>query len=86
MAALTSMQELILSNNKIVDLSSLSGLSNLSWLWLANNRIEDLSPLVDNTGLGEGDEVFLEGNPLSDQAMEEQIPALESRGVQVSYH
>ena len=86
LAALTSMEELILSNNKIVDLSSLSALSNLSWLWLANNRIKDLSPLVDNNGLGEGDAVSLEGNPLSDQAIEEQIPALEARGVQVSYY
>jgi hypothetical protein len=54
-------------------------------LSLYNNHISDISPLVDNTGLGEGDWVDLRGNPLSEQSINEYIPALEARGVQVYY-
>ena len=44
-----------------------------------------LCPLLANTGLDEGDEVRLFGNPLSEEARTEQIPALEARGVTVTY-
>jgi len=40
---------------------------------------------VDNTGLGEGDEVWLSRNPLSAQSINEYIPALRARGVDVRY-
>ena len=40
---------------------------------------------VDNKGLGNGDSVDLKDNPLSDQALNEQIPVLQERGVQVNY-
>ena len=52
---------------------------------MTHNQIEDISPLVANTGLGEGDEVNLIDNPLSDQARNEHIPALKARGVTVYY-
>ena len=54
-------------------------------MWLHDNQIEDISALVANTSLGEGDEVHLTGNPLSDKARNEQIPALQARGVDVTY-
>ena len=65
------------------DVGPLSNLTNLTSLRLQNNQIEDLAPLVANTGLSDGDVVYLAGNPLSDQARNEQIPALEARGVNV---
>ena len=86
LAALTSLQSLILDDNYISDLTPLAALTELDYLDLQLNWIEEIGPLVDNTGLGEGDAVSLEDNPLSDQAIEEQIPALEARGVQVSYY
>ena len=52
---------------------------------MASNQIEDVAPLVANIGLGEGDRVNLENNPLSDQALNEQIPTLQARGVEVTY-
>ena len=85
LAALTSLVELSLDLNLIVDVGPLASLTNLWWLDLEHNEIQDIGPLVANPGLAEGDWVQLGGNPLSDQAINEQIPALEARGVRVSY-
>ena len=85
LAALTSLERLGLHGNQIVDVSSLAALTSLRLLWLPYNQIQDISPLVANTGLGKGDIVSLRGNPLSDLAINEQIPALEARGVSVHY-
>ena len=85
LATLTEVDSLALQDNQIVDLTPLTGLTGLSWLGLANNQIEDVAPLVANTGIGEGDYVNLENNPLSAQALSEQIPALQARGVEVEY-
>ena len=98
--SLTNLRSLWLSQNDIFDVSPLAALTNLLVLVLDYNEIVDLSPLatltnlqvlrltsneVANTGLGGWDEVFLEGNPLSDLARNEQIPALRARGVKVTY-
>ena len=82
---LTNLNFLALDYNQIVDLTPLKPLTNLTWLTMNNNRIEDLTPLVANRGLGSGDGVDLQGNPLSDQARKEHIPALKARGVNVTY-
>ena len=85
LAALTRLEELLLEGNRIVDVGPLAALTNLEWLSLKGNEIQDIGPLVANPGLGEGDWVQLDHNPLSDRAINEQIPALEARGVQVDY-
>ncbi len=66
----------------------MSGLTNLTYLDLWQNSISDITALVDNCdagGLGSGDEVYLQTNPLSTQATDVDIPYLESNGVTVSY-
>ena len=83
---LTNLQWLFLNRNQLVDVTPLAQLTNLQGLHLQYNQIEDISSLVANIGLGEGDKVRLEGNPLSDQALNEQIPALKARGVDVIYY
>ncbi len=85
LTALTRLQSLYLGSNEIVDLEPLTALTGLSKLELNNNQIEDISPLIANTGLGQWDSVFLEGNPLSEEAINQQIPALRARGVTVGY-
>ena len=85
LADITSLRVLSLSSNQIVDVSLLASLTSLKWLFLESNQIQDIGPLVANTSLDEGDWVQLEGNPLSDRAIKEQIPALEARGVQVDH-
>ena len=76
------------SNNAIFDISDISpprGLTYLQWLELRGNNISDISPLVDNTELGEGDKVYVKGNPLSYQSIHTHIPILQSRGVTVEF-
>jgi hypothetical protein len=84
-AGLTQLAWLYLGGTNITDLSFLSGLTNLETLGLEYNSISDLSPLVANTGLGEGDTIYVQGNPLSYQSIHTHIPALQSRGVTVEF-
>ena len=62
---LINLEYLRLNYNEIGDISSLENLTNLSSLHLKNNLISDISPLVKNTGLGEGDILFLDENCIS---------------------
>ena len=83
LASLTNLTDLSLGYNAIADISPLASLTNLNELGLENNVISDLSPLVANMGLGRGDKVVVDDNPLSDISINTHIPALEDRGVRV---
>ncbi|MDE2737459.1 MAG: leucine-rich repeat domain-containing protein [Gemmatimonadota bacterium] len=85
LATLTKLERLNLEDNQITDVNPLATLTNLRVLYLKDNQIKDISSLVANTGLGGGDAVYLRNNPLSDQALNEHIPALKARGVGVTY-
>jgi len=83
---LTDMYWLSLSWNQISDVSPLSSLTNLMWLDICGNQIGDISPLVENHGLGSGDDLWLKGNNLDLQAGSKamnDIRALEERGARV---
>ncbi len=84
-SSLTNLTILTLTENEIADIQPLENLINLQYLGLAYNEISDISPLVNNAGLGQGDEVSLSGNPLSDFSINVHIPALEARGIIVTY-
>ena len=83
----TKMISLRLPTNNISDISPLAGLTKLQWcwIWLRGNNISDISPLAANTGLGIGDTVDVQGNPLSYTSIHTHIPALQSRGVTVEF-
>ena len=83
LAGLTQLRHLHVSDNSISDVSPLADLPNLEELYLHINSISDLTPLVANSGLGAGDQVNVERNPLSDQSVNQHIPALRARGVDV---
>ena len=85
LSSLTNLVDLSLSVNSISDLSPLSGLTNLRFLNLIANSISDLAPLVANMGLGRGDLVHVPNNPLSDTSLNTHIPALQARGVTVTF-
>ena len=85
LAGLTNLQELHLGWSQISDISSLAWLTKLSWLNLFDNQISDISPLVANAGLSAGDEINLQGNPLSADSLTVCLPQLQSRGVTVLY-
>ena len=85
LAGLNNLTRLSLDYNPISDISALSGLINLIWLSLLGNSISDLSPLVANTGLGQGDAIIVNGNPLNNAAINIHIPALVDRRVTVHF-
>ena len=83
---LTNLTTLALDANLYIsDISPLEDLTNLNSLWLGANAITDISPLKSNTGLGTGDKVWLVGNPLSYPSIYTDIPAIQARGVTVSF-
>ncbi|MFC1731535.1 leucine-rich repeat domain-containing protein [candidate division KSB1 bacterium] len=82
---LTSLIVLELSSNRITDISVVKYLTKLNSLHLSGNQIEDILPIVENTGIGKFDTVSLKNNPLNEQSINEYIPALQNRGVWVSY-
>ncbi|MGD2069052.1 MAG: leucine-rich repeat domain-containing protein [Gemmatimonadota bacterium] len=85
LSALTSLEVFRAHTNSLTDIGVIEGMTQLEWLDLRYNGITDITPLVDNTGLGEGDLVELNGNPLSDTAVQTDIPALRARGVDVKF-
>ena len=85
LSQLVNLEELDLRWNEITDLSPLSHLVNLWSLNLSSNEITDIAPLVLNSGLSEGDMVYLTGNPLSRKSIKVYIPQLEERGVIVKW-
>ena len=77
---LTSLTHLGLGSNRITDISAVGGLTSLRNLDLQANSITDIQPLLDNTGLGAGDEVWLRGTNVSCA----DVAALIARGVNVT--
>lgn len=85
LASLTGLEKLYCSFNQVGNISALSALINIQELDLRFNQISDILPLVNNSGLGSGDIVYLQNNLLSTQSIDEYIPILESRGVTVNH-
>ena len=81
LASLINLRELYLGGNNISDISASAGLSRLRELYLGGNNISDISSLVENSGLSDGDTVYLLGNPLTDVNTESYLQELELRGV-----
>ena len=85
LAELRSLTWLELGGNAISDIGSLAELRSLTSLHLGGNAIFDIAPLVSNDGLGRGDMLTLERNPLSAKALDTDIPTLQERGVEVKF-
>ena len=85
LAQLRSLTRLYLGGNAISDIAPIAALGALTELYLDNNTISDIAPLVANDGLGSGDTLALEGNPLSARALDTDIPTLQGRGVEVTF-
>ena len=73
---------LTLRENYIINIEPLSKLVLLDHIDLQNNQISDIKPLVDNPGLGIGDDIiYIYENPLSDESILKYKPQLQYRGV-----
>ena len=79
------LRELQLQNNRIRDVSPLTGLRRLLYLDISNNEIRDIEPLVSNGGLDTGDELHVQGNPMTGTSLTVHVPALVDRGVDLTY-
>ena len=82
LAGLTKLRNLYLGNNQITNLSALADLTNLRNLYLWNNQIADVSALAGLTNLRN---LRLNDNPLSASSINDHIPALQDRGVRVTF-
>ena len=80
-----NLEWLALEQNKISDISVLQDLPNLSYVRLWDNQITNIKPLVSNPNIEQGDIVGLDDNPLDEISINEYIPALEARGVAVTW-
>ena len=83
LADLTSLELLWLNDNAISDLEPLSGLTALVELDLAGNDVTGMAALVANSGIGAGDDVYLEDNPINCFGQGGNVRELEDRGVNV---
>lgn len=81
LAGLTNLQYLDARDNSVTDIAFVSGLINLEYIDLTGNLITDLGPLVANTEFAEGDIMMFRGNPLSQDTLCVDVPALSARGV-----
>ena len=75
-----------LSGSLISDITALASLTSLTVLDLEGNRISDIAPLLQNSGLGRGDQLRLGNNNLDLAEGSEDlanIRRLEGRGVSV---
>ena len=86
LAGLTGLRYLALRNNALCDISALAGLTSLVIVPLEGNAIQNIGPLVENIGLGAGDQVNLNNNPLDAESIRTHIPALRARGVSVTFN
>ena len=85
LGALNALEVLYADGNQIGSIAVLANLHALRILDLSNNSISDISPLLQNAaqgGLGNGDTVYLGGNPL---AIEADVAALRGYGVTVVF-
>jgi len=91
LAKVTRISTLNLNDNQVEDVTPLAKQTELSMLLLERNKIKDLTPLVTAAKTdAEGQKRFapylrfyLAGNPLSDAAKTQQLPALKGFGVRI---
>ena len=81
LANLDMLRTLGFPHNQVSDLTPLTNLSNLQDVYFKQNNVSDLSPL---TALPYLKRLDARVNPLSETSINEHIPALQSRGVDVS--
>ena len=81
---LKRLEFLDLSKNKIVDVSPLAEHIRLMFLTLDDNEITDITPLVKKSIRWFG-YLSLQKNPLNEKAINEDIPAIKLRLVNVIY-
>ena len=79
---LINLEYLGFSVNQVSDITPLTNMSDLQSIFFSRNNVSDLSPLVELLSL---EKLEALNNPLSKVSIDVHIPALQSRGVEVSF-
>ena len=82
-AGMDQMNVLFLDVNPLASIAPISEMQGLHILSMRQCGLTDLAAIVANANIADADTVMVPENPLSETAMNEQIPALEARGVTV---
>jgi len=82
-SALSRLVLLDLTGNQIEDITAVGALVHLEALLMAGNRIQDIAPLLQLEYLNS---LELDGNPLSAASIEQAVPLLQGRGIEVAFH
>ena len=81
LAGLTSLLNLFLNDTAISDLTPLAGLTRMKRLYLNNTAISDITPLLENTGIGDADDVVdLHNTLLNYESLYTDMSTLQARG------
>ena len=83
---LINLTSLRLSGNRLINISPVSNLTHLNDLDLSANQINDIYPLLENSGMGEGNSVDLDGNPLNLASIHIHLPRLEQQTVETIWN
>ena len=75
--------DLGVSDCNITDISALASTINLNHINLSENPITDIGPLVENKNLLEGTSIILIDCPLNKTSLEQYVPLLKERKVEV---
>jgi len=78
-----ALEGLMLRYNRISDISALQNLPNLMYIYLDSNNITSIKPLAENANFSHGDRLSIALNPLDSESMNNYLPALRSRGVDI---
>ena len=81
LAGMTRLEYLGMFRNEIECIGPLSGLTALGQVAISGNQISNLSPLLDNPGIGAGDQVNVKDNAIDCAEQAPNIDALRDRGV-----
>ena len=82
---LVNLRRLILGQMGLSDMSIFTHFSNLQQLSLGKNNFTSLAELIESDVLADDAELDLTNNPLSREAIENEIPLLEARGIEVRF-
>lgn len=79
----TGLQMIYLRDNYITNLEPITELILLNYINLQDNLIVDILPLVNNLGIGVGNDIIIiYNNPLSDESILQYKPQLQLKGVE----
>jgi Leucine-rich repeat (LRR) protein len=83
LANLSKLAVLYLDRNAVSDIAPISALPALNYIGLYANSLTSIAPLVQSAGVGNGDAVDVQENPLNCATESANVSTLIARGVSI---